>query len=195
MAARQILTVAEMGRADAAAIAAGTPGPVLMERAGAAVADAVCARFRPQPVVVLCGPGNNGGDGYVIARHLHNRGSDVTVGLVGERDKIKGDAKVHLDACAKSGVLPWAGATEDQARLACAAAGGRLCTAFEWTSGIDTYSRDPLGDFALTTEAYSACGGRVAQALDRLVILQEGGYYLPDLGENVRQWLRGVELT
>ena len=79
MAARQILTVAEMGRADAAASAAGTPGPVLMERAGAAVADAVCARFRPRPVIVLCGPGNNGGDGYVAARLLKARGWPVEV--------------------------------------------------------------------------------------------------------------------
>jgi hydroxyethylthiazole kinase-like uncharacterized protein yjeF len=79
LAARQILTVAEMGQADAAAIAAGTPGPVLMERAGAAVADAVSARFRPQPTLVLCGPGNNGGDGYVAARLLKARGWPIEV--------------------------------------------------------------------------------------------------------------------
>jgi hydroxyethylthiazole kinase-like uncharacterized protein yjeF len=76
---RQILTVAEMGRADAAAIAAGTPGTTLMERAGTAVADAICARFRPQPAVALCGPGNNGGDGYVVARLLKSRGWPVEV--------------------------------------------------------------------------------------------------------------------
>jgi hydroxyethylthiazole kinase-like uncharacterized protein yjeF len=74
LAARQILTVSETVRADAAAIAAGTPGAVLMERAGEAVADAICARFRSQPTVVLCGPGNNGGDGYVVARLLKARG-------------------------------------------------------------------------------------------------------------------------
>ena len=79
MAARQILTVAEMSRADAAAIAAGTPGPALMERAGAAVAEAISARFRPQRAVVLCGPGNNGGDGYVVARLLKARGWSVEV--------------------------------------------------------------------------------------------------------------------
>jgi hydroxyethylthiazole kinase-like uncharacterized protein yjeF len=79
LAARQILTVAEMGQADAAAIAAGTPGSELMERAGAAVADAICARFRPQPTVVLCGPGNNGGDGYVVARLLKARGWSLDV--------------------------------------------------------------------------------------------------------------------
>jgi len=81
---RQILNVAEMGRADAAAIAAGTPGLVLMERAGTAVADAVCARFARQTTTVLCGPGNNGGDGYVAARVLKDRGWPVEVRSFGE---------------------------------------------------------------------------------------------------------------
>ena len=84
MTARPILTVAEMGAADQAAIAAGTPGIELMERAGAAVADAVVKRFRPQPVTVLCGPGNNGGDGYVVARLLKARGWQVSVWPLGE---------------------------------------------------------------------------------------------------------------
>ena len=84
MTGRPILTVAEMAAADRAAIAAGTPGVELMERAGAAVADAVCERFAPQPVAVLCGPGNNGGDGYVIARLLHERGWPVEVRSLGE---------------------------------------------------------------------------------------------------------------
>jgi hydroxyethylthiazole kinase-like uncharacterized protein yjeF len=81
---RQVLTVAEMARADAAAIAAGTPGLTLMERAGIAVADAVCARFARQPALVLCGPGNNGGDGYVAARVLKDRGWPVEVRSFGE---------------------------------------------------------------------------------------------------------------
>lgn len=59
--------------------------------------------------------------------------------------------------------------------------------------GIDTYGQDPLSDFALTTPVYAVCGRRVANIAKRLVVLQEGGYYLPDLGENVRQFLLGVE--
>jgi hydroxyethylthiazole kinase-like uncharacterized protein yjeF len=81
---RQILTVAETAAADAAAIAAGTPGTTLMERAGTAVADAVCAHFPKQAALVLCGPGNNGGDGYVAARVLKDRGWPVEVRAGGE---------------------------------------------------------------------------------------------------------------
>jgi hydroxyethylthiazole kinase-like uncharacterized protein yjeF len=84
LSARQILTVAETAAADAGAIAAGTPGITLMERAGTAVADAVCAHFRKQPAVVLCGPGNNGGDGYVAARLLKDRGWPVEVRALSE---------------------------------------------------------------------------------------------------------------
>jgi len=58
--------------------------------------------------------------------------------------------------------------------------------------GIDTYGLDPLGDFALTTPAYHEAGRRVAASGARLVVLQEGGYHVPHLGENVRQWLRGA---
>ena len=81
--ARQVLSVAEIAQADAAAIAAGTPGIALMERAGAAVADAICARFKSQLTLVLCGPGNNGGDGYVVARLLQARGWPVEVRAAG----------------------------------------------------------------------------------------------------------------
>lgn len=59
--------------------------------------------------------------------------------------------------------------------------------------GMDTYALDPLGDFRLSTAVYAECGRRLALATRRLVILQEGGYYLADLGANVRAFLRGVQ--
>jgi hydroxyethylthiazole kinase-like uncharacterized protein yjeF len=74
-----ILTVAEMTAADRAAIDSGTPGSVLMERAGAAVAEATAARFAPCRALVLAGPGNNGGDAYVAARVLKSRQFDVRI--------------------------------------------------------------------------------------------------------------------
>ena len=79
MSARPILNLAQMAAADAAAIAAGTSELDLMERAGAALAEALVERFEPQPVQVLCGPGNNGGDGYVAARRLQVLGWPVEV--------------------------------------------------------------------------------------------------------------------
>jgi acetoin utilization deacetylase AcuC-like enzyme len=59
--------------------------------------------------------------------------------------------------------------------------------------GFDTYGRDPIGDFALTTAVYGEVGRRVASTGRRLVILQEGGYFRPALGDNAVAWLRGVE--
>ncbi|WP_419897981.1 NAD(P)H-hydrate dehydratase [Roseomonas sp. USHLN139] len=74
-----LLTPEEMGRADAAALAGGCSGEALMLAAGRAVAEAIRRRFRPCRTVVLAGPGNNGGDGYVLARLLEQAGWPVAV--------------------------------------------------------------------------------------------------------------------
>jgi NAD(P)H-hydrate epimerase len=87
-----LLTVAEMGRADAAAIAGGIRGITLMEAAGRAVAAEAFRRWGPRPTLVLCGPGNNGGDGYVAARHLAAAGWQVRLAALVPAAALKGDA-------------------------------------------------------------------------------------------------------
>jgi len=87
-----ILTVGQMTAADQAAIAAGTPGTALMAAAGNVVFEAVLNRFPPRATLVLAGPGNNGGDAYVVAEKLRRAGSPVTLASLGPRTALKGDA-------------------------------------------------------------------------------------------------------
>jgi hydroxyethylthiazole kinase-like uncharacterized protein yjeF len=89
----ELLTSEEMGAADRLAIAGGVPGIVLMENAGRGVADEVARRFPDAgTVAVLCGPGNNGGDGFVAARLLHDKGYAVRLGFDGDVDRLPPDA-------------------------------------------------------------------------------------------------------
>ncbi len=154
--AAELLTVEEMARADALAIAGGTPGTELMEAAGRAVADRICVRWASRPTTVLCGPGNNGGDGFVIARLLEGRGWPVRVALLGNRDRLKGDAAVNaarwtgpvepvsataiadaelvVDAVFGAGLVR---EVDGEARAAIEAIGDRLCVAVDVPSGVD----------------------------------------------------------
>ena len=87
-----LLTVEEMGRADRLAVHYGRPGFELMRNAGAAIADAVRRRWSPRPVLVLAGPGNNGGDGFIAAERLQAAGWPVRLALLGSREALSGDA-------------------------------------------------------------------------------------------------------
>jgi hydroxyethylthiazole kinase-like uncharacterized protein yjeF len=104
-----VFTAAEMRALDARAIAGlGIPGPRLMEHAGGGAAQAIARAFAPirgKRVVIVCGRGNNGGDGFVVARRLQARGARVRVLLIGRKAEVKGDAALALGR--------WRGRTEE----------------------------------------------------------------------------------
>ncbi|MDQ0504676.1 hydroxyethylthiazole kinase-like uncharacterized protein yjeF [Xanthobacter agilis] len=104
-----LLDPQEMSRADHCAVDAGVPALALMEKAGCAVADVVARRPHATRVLVLCGPGNNGGDGFVAARVLAQRGFRVRVALLGERGRLAGDAAAVAAL--------WRGPVEDATRV------------------------------------------------------------------------------
>ncbi len=100
-----LLTVEEMYQADAMAEAAGVGAEALMEAAGTGIAREIGRRWRKTPTVILCGPGNNGGDGFVVARLLAEAGwEEVRVALLGEREALKGEAALNASR--------WQGAVE-----------------------------------------------------------------------------------
>ena len=92
-----LLDVRRMGEADRVTVASGKTVNELMENAGKAVAQAIEKRWSVRPVIVLCGPGNNGGDGFVAARHLSSTGWPVRVALLGSRDQLIGAARENAD--------------------------------------------------------------------------------------------------
>ena len=107
----ELLTTAEMAEADRLAIASGISGIGLMENAGRAVAD-VTGSMEHRRVTVVSGPGNNGGDGFVAARHLAERGYKVRLCFVGDPKKLKGDAARAAER--------WGGTVEDASPAALA---------------------------------------------------------------------------
>ncbi|HEY8247469.1 MAG TPA: NAD(P)H-hydrate dehydratase [Hyphomicrobium sp.] len=113
----ELLTSGEMGRADRLAVAAGVPSLTLMENAGRAVAHAALQMTTTSArVAVLCGPGNNGGDGFVAARHLRDAGLGVQVALLGAADCLKGDAAAMAQSWGRS-IVPLTREAMDGAQL------------------------------------------------------------------------------
>jgi len=140
-----LLTPTEMSRADALAVAAGVPSVDLMAAAGAAVAEYVATRLPVGRVLVLCGPGNNGGDGFVAAELLRVSGRDVRVALFGSRERLKGDAALFA--------ARWRGPIEE-ARAELLAEADLVVDAL-LGAGLD---RDVTGELADLIEAINASG-------------------------------------
>jgi len=90
-----LLTATQMAAADRLTVASGISGTALMENAGRPVAQAIMQRWTPRPVLVLCGPGSNGGDGFVAARRLAEADWPVRVALLVPRENLRGEAAHH----------------------------------------------------------------------------------------------------
>ena len=156
----RVTTAAEMRELDRSAIETyGIPGVVLMENAGAQVARILWQEYpalQAQRVAVLCGRGNNGGDGFVLARYLHTMGVSVSVFIIGDPGGIHGDAAAHLDMLRRVGVAPEAVQTPESAQ----AVGARLA---EYQLLIDALlgtgvKAEVSGVFRLIIAAMNAAG-------------------------------------
>jgi len=157
-----LLTAAEMRALDAATIGGGVPGAALMERAGRGVAESLARRFGSPValrVLVLCGPGNNGGDGFVAARHLAARGARVGVGVTAAREAVRGDAAEHLAKLEAEGVRAEFFADD-------AAVAGLVAGADRWDFALDAL---------LGTGSTGEPRGLVATACEALNLLRNRG--------------------
>ncbi|WP_430475577.1 NAD(P)H-hydrate dehydratase [Thalassospira lucentensis] len=139
----EILTTDQMYDADRLTIEGGVSGNILMQNAGRAVFEEIVRHWSPRSVSVLCGPGNNGGDGFVIAKLLRDEGWSVRLGLLGDIDALKGDAALHA--------ARWDGATE---RLSPAlVVGADLIVDCIFGAGL---ARDITGDLAELIETINS---------------------------------------
>jgi ADP-dependent NAD(P)H-hydrate dehydratase / NAD(P)H-hydrate epimerase len=111
-----LLTTAQMAQADLLTVASGINSAALMEVAGRSVVQAIQERWTPRPVSVLCGPGNNGGDGFVVARLLSQAGWAVRVASTVPITTLRGDAAQHA-ALWRGAVEPMTPAVLDSAAL------------------------------------------------------------------------------
>ncbi len=187
-----LVTAEEMRLLDRATIEGGhASGEALMERAGAGVVEAMERRYGPTlglRVLVLCGTGNNGGDGLVAARHLRARGAEVHVGVLGDHTRVRGEALVHLDRLTATGITVASIADEDELERL-------VASRDEWDLALDAL---------LGTGARGEPEGLLAAAVQVLRRLDDGGTHvialdLPtgvhaDTGEIARRAVR-ADLT
>ena len=145
-----VLTAAEMRAADPQAVSAGTPVATLMERAGAGALAAIERRFGTQRgyrVHVVCGKGNNGGDGFVVARRLAERGAHVEVRLLADPAELEGAAKEHYGRLAAAGVAMVKGAPAREPDLvidAVLGTGARGAVPEAWAQALADATRSPV---------------------------------------------------
>ena len=146
----ELLTTDEMAQADRLTIAGGMPGIELMERAGIAVAELADRIAKPPArIVVVAGPGNNGGDGFVAARHLAEHAYfEVRVSFVGDKSKLRGDAAIAAER--------WKGPVDAAAPEQLS--GGGLIVEALFGAGLD---REVTGPARAMIEAMNAAGGPV----------------------------------
>lgn len=145
---QDLLTPRQMAQADALAVEGGVSSMTLMENAGQAVAYEVSQRFPLQPVLVLCGPGNNGGDGFVVARLLSERGWPVRLALTCGKGDLEGDAAMMARM--------WGGGIEKARPEMCTDFGVIVDALFG--AGL---SRDVEGALAELVEAINTSGAQV----------------------------------
>lgn len=187
----RLVTAAEMRALDAATVAAGRAAFDLMERAGAGVAAAIERRYGSVlalRVLVLCGPGHNGGDGFVAARHLAARGAAVRTALLVPRERVTGDARRQLESLEAAGGAVAAPGSE--AELAAWARGRDRCD----------YALDALLGTGATGEPRGliAAGVQVLRELDeagtRVIAVDLPTGLDPDTGAIARRTVR-ADLT
>ena len=170
----ELLTPEEMAEADRRTIAAGTRSYLLMERAGQAVATAAVRMAAPGArIAVLCGPGNNGGDGFIAARLLAAGGYRVFVYLLGSREQLKGDASLAARA--------WNGPVEPARRdfaegadlIIDALFGAGLDRPIDGAAGVAVDGANESGAAILAVDLPSGVDGRSGTILARAIIAKE----------------------
>jgi NAD(P)H-hydrate epimerase len=131
----------------------GVPGAVLMERAGTAVVEVIASERDPASarVLVWAGGGNNGGDGFVVARLLRERGATATLVLCAEEQKLRGEAKEHFEACRRAGVPIFVALDEAAVDVA-----------------ADAHAADVVVDALFGTGLVRALEGRFRRAVERI---------------------------